>query len=113
VTQFSTDAVHEKVISKNLTVVKLKHSLKHVPYRSMADFLEKMQIYSSFFAMQHQGKKTSSFSRALFHSCMTFLKNYFLKRGILGGREGFILSVYNAQTTYYKYLKLAELNKKL
>lgn len=112
-TQFSSDVVHEKVLSQNLNVVKLKHTIKHVPYRSTADFLEKMQIYSSFFAKQHQGKKQSSLSRALFHSCVAFCKNYFFKRGILGGREGFILSLYNAQTTYYKYLKLAELNKKL
>ncbi len=112
-TGFSNDFVHEKVITKDLKIVKLKHNLKHVPYRSMADFLEKMQTYSSFFARQHQGKKESSLARALFHGCAAFCKNYFFKRGILGGREGFILSLYNAQTTYYKYLKLAELNKKL
>ncbi|MGH2612706.1 MAG: glycosyltransferase family 2 protein [Rhabdochlamydiaceae bacterium] len=113
VTQFSNDIVHEKVITQGLKVIKLKNKLRHVPYRSMADFLEKMQIYSSFFAAQYQGKKQSSLTRALFHGCATFCKNYFFKWGILGGREGFILSLYNAQTTYYKYLKLAELNKKL
>lgn len=112
-TQFSNDAVHEKIVTNNLKVIKLKHNLRHVPYRSMADFLEKMQTYSSLFALQHQGTKQSSLSRALLHGCSAFCKNYFFKRGIIGGREGFILSLYNAQTTYYKYLKLAELNKKL
>ena len=112
-TQFSNDVVHEKVITQRLKVVKLKNNLRHVPYRSMTDFLEKMQTYSSFFAVQYQGKKQSSLTRAVFHGCATFCKNYFFKWGILGGREGFILSFYNAQTTYYKYLKLAELNKKL
>lgn len=112
-TNFSSDLVHEKVIIKGLQVVPLKHGIRHVPYRSTADFLEKMQSYSSLFAAQHQGQKKSSLSRALMHGCASFFKNYFLKRGIVGGREGFILSLYNAQTTYYKYLKLAELNKKL
>ncbi len=112
-TTFSSDAVHEKILSSNLRVVKLKHRLAHVPYRSMSDFLDKMQNYSSLFALQHKGKKESSLTRALFHGSAAFCKNYFFKRGIFGGREGFILSVYNAQTTYYKYLKLAELNKKL
>lgn len=112
-THFSNDIVHEKVETSDLRVIKLKSNLRHVPYRSMGDFLEKMQNYSSLFAVQHQGKKRSSFSIALLHSALSFSKNYFFKRGILGGREGFILSLYNAQTTYYKYLKLAELNKKL
>ena len=112
-THFSTDAVHEKVLTENLQVIKLRHTLRHIPYRTTADFLEKMQLYSSFFAKQHQGKKQSSLAHAIFHSWLAFCKNYFLKRGIFGGREGFILSLYNAQTTYYKYLKLAELNKKL
>lgn len=112
-TRVSNDAVHEKVISEKLRVVKLNGKMKHVPYRSMDDFLEKMQKYSTLFAMQHQGKKESSFTKALVHGAVAFCKNYFFKRGFLGGREGYILSVYNAQTTYYKYLKLAELNKKL
>ncbi len=112
-TRFSSDAVHEKVLTRGLKVVRLQHTLRHVPYRSITDFLEKMQTYSSFFALQYQGKKRSSFSHALVHGFLTFCKNYFLKRGIFGGREGFILSLYNAQTTYYKYLKLAELNKKI
>nr|MBP7075382.1 glycosyltransferase family 2 protein [Rhabdochlamydiaceae bacterium] len=100
-TLFSTDAVHEKVLTQNLQVIKLHHTLRHIPYRTTADFLEKMQLYSSFFAKQHQGKKRSSLAHAIFHSWLAFCKNYFLKRGIFGGREGFILSLYNAQTTYY------------
>jgi glycosyltransferase involved in cell wall biosynthesis len=112
-TCFSDDVVHEKVVTQGLKIIKLEQTLKHVPYRSTADFLEKMQTYSSLFAMQHQGKKRSSLMRALFHSSCAFCKNYFLKRGIFGGAEGFILSLYNAQTTYYKYLKLAEFNSKL
>ena len=112
-TRFTDDQVHEKVITKNLRVLKLQNTIKHVPYRSMSDFLDKMQKYSTLFARQHQGKKESSVGKALVHGVVAFCKNYFLKRGFLGGREGYILSVYNAQTTYYKYLKLAELNKKL
>ncbi len=112
-TRFSTDAVHEKILTQNLRTIPLHHTIRHVPYRTTSDFLEKMQLYSSYFAKQHQGKKRSSLAHALVHSSLAFCKNYFFKRGIFGGREGFILSLYNAQTTYYKYLKLAELNKKL
>lgn len=112
-TQFSLSAVHEKVLVNDLQLIKLKHTIKHTPYLTMDDFLKKMDIYTSLYAAQHKNKKKASFHLACFQSCLAFFKNYFLKYGFLGGKEGFILSLYNAQTTYYKYLKLAELNKNL
>lgn len=112
-TRFSNDAVHEKILREGLRVVSLKSTLRHTPYRTISDFLEKMQKYSTLFAEQNRGKKRSSFCRALVHGTSAFIKNYFFKLGIFGGKEGFIISLYNSQTAYYKYLKLAELNKKL
>lgn len=110
-TQFSTDRVHERVLTQNNNIRKLKGHLTHVPYRSISDFLRKMECYSSLYAEQYQGKKGSSLGKAIWKGVFTFLKNYFIQRGCLGGGEGFVLSLYNAQTTYYKYLKLAEINR--
>jgi glycosyltransferase involved in cell wall biosynthesis len=112
-TRFSNDAVNEKILREDLRVISLKSTLQHTPYRTISDFLEKMQKYSTLFAEQNRGKKQSSFCKALLHGTTAFIKNYFFKLGIFGGKEGFIISVYNSQTAYYKYLKLAELNKKL
>jgi hypothetical protein len=42
------------------------------------------------------------------HSGFAFFRSFFLKRGFLDGAEGFIISLYNANTTFYKYLKVAE-----
>jgi len=112
-TRFSNDAVHEKVLSEGLHVATLQGTLKHTPYRTIFDFLDKMQKYSTLFAQQNRGKKQSSFFKALIHGTSAFIKNYIFKRGIFGGKEGFIISLYNSQTAYYKYLKLAQLNKKL
>ncbi len=112
-TQFSNDAVHERILTEGLQVVRLKGTLRHTPYRGMSDFLDKMQKYSTLFAEQRKGKERSSLGKALLHSIGAFLKSYLLKRGIFGGKEGFIISLYNSQTAYYKYLKLAELNKKV
>ncbi len=106
-TRFSDDAVHEKVLTENLAVIPLRGMLLHTPYRSIDDFLVKMQRYSTLFAIQNQGKKRSSLWIALGHCLAAFMKNYFLKRGFLGGKEGFIISLYNAHAAYYKYLKLA------
>lgn len=109
-TCFSHDAVHEKILVKQLTVIPLSSPLFHFPYRSIDDFLNKMQTYSSLFVMQNQDKKSSLF-KALFHGWFAFLKSYFLKRGFLGGREGLIISIYNGHTAFYKYLKLVDRQK--
>ncbi len=112
-TRFSNDAVHEKILREGLHVIPLQGTLKHTPYRTISDFLDKMQKYSTLFAEQNRGKKKSSLLKALIHGSSAFIKNYIFKLGIFGGKEGFIISLYNSQTAYYKYLKLAELNKKL
>lgn len=111
-TCFSEDAVHEKILSSHLSVIPLASPLFHTPYRSMRDFLNKMQTYSLLFAEQHAGKKKGSMSKALFHGWFAFFKSYFLKRGFLGGKEGWIISIYNGHTAFYKYLMLMEANRK-
>lgn len=110
-TRFTDDAIHESVIARGLRIIPLRWPLLHTPYRSIDAFLAKMQTYSTLFAEQNAGKKTSSLGKALCHASAAFFKNYFLKRGFLGGKEGFIISLYNTHTAYYKYLKLAFRNR--
>lgn len=105
-TKFSEDAVHEKLLFDRAQVIQLHAPLLHTPYRSIEDFLHKMQLYSTLFARQNQGRKQGSLLKALLHSWGAFFKSYFLKRGFLAGKEGFIISLYNTHTTFYKYLKL-------
>ncbi len=112
-TRFSDNQVHEGVITEGFKQVQLKGSLKHYSYSSIAEFLEKMQLYSTLFAKQNAGKKNSSPSKAVLHGFFAFFKSYILKRGIFGGYEGYVISLYNGHTAYYKYLKLYELNQKL
>lgn len=111
-TKFSEALVHESLISDGFHIETLKNSLLHYSYETISDFLKKMEHYSSLFAEQYRGKKTSSPLKAFFHGIAAFLKGYFLKRGILDGYEGFLISSYNAQTTFYKYLKLYHFNKR-
>ena len=111
-TCFSDHAVHEKLLCEGLQIYPLASPLLHTPYRSMEDFLHKMQTYSTLFAQQNKGKKDASIFKAVAHGLFAFLKSYLLKRGFLGGKEGFIISTYNGHTAFYKYLKLTELNRK-
>ena len=110
-TRFSDSQVHEGVIFEGFKIVRIEKPILHTPYRTVSDFLMKMQHYSDLFAKQNQGKKKSSFGKAFLHGVGAFLKTYFLKRGFLMGQEGFMIALYNANTAFYKYLKLDELNR--
>lgn len=109
-TQFSNAHVHETIVKGKLKEVKLKSPLLHYSYETVSDFLKKMQSYSDLFAEQYKGKKSSSMSKAIMHGCFAFFKSYIIKQGFLGGCEGLEISIYNANTAFYKYLKLAEAN---
>lgn len=108
--QFSKASVHESL--ELYPQIPFRSPLFHTPYRSTSDFLLKMEHYSSLFAEQYKGKRKSSFSKALLHSSFAFFRSYFLKRGIFDGKEGFAISLYNANTAFYKYLKLFEANQR-
>ena len=111
-TGFSSDFVHEKIlVNSTMQEQKLSGPIEHYSYREISDFLDKMQRYTTLFAEQNRYKKSSSPLKAILHSLYAFFKSYLLKRGILGGSEGLIIALYNAQTSYYKYLKLWEANK--
>lgn len=109
-TRFTDAHVHERVLDEGLTIKKLQFPILHYSYDSLSDFLVKMERYSTLFATQYQGKRKATPLTAITHSLAAFFKSYILKKGFLGGFEGFVISSYNAHTAFYKYLKLYELN---
>lgn len=111
-TRFTEAQVHEAVITEGMQIVALNGPLTHYSYECVADFLSKMQSYSTLFAKQNVGKRRSSPLKATLHGLFAFFKSYILKRGFLGGYEGFLISAYNAHTAFYKYMKLYEANRK-
>ena len=111
-TRFTDAQVHECIITEGLRHQPLKAHLKHYSYGSASDFLAKMQSYSELFARQNTGIKTSSVAKAIGHALFAFFKSYLIKRGFLDGGEGLIISVYNANTAFYKYIKLQEYNRR-
>lgn len=112
-TRFSDDQVHETILRDGVRHIALQGPIIHYSYHSLSDFLHKMQTYSTLFAEQHCGKKSSSLGKAVAHGMAAFLRSYVVKCGFLGGYEGFVISAYNGHATYYKYLKLREANDQL
>ncbi|HSW72977.1 MAG TPA: glycosyltransferase family 2 protein [Chlamydiales bacterium] len=112
VTSFKDYEVHEGVKVDKLKVIHCKNPILHHPYRSIDDFLNKMQHYTSLFAKQNKHKKKSSFLTAFVHGSYAFFKSYLFQKGCFHGSIGFVIATYNASTAFYKYLKLAEENLK-
>ncbi len=85
----------------------LTESLIHYSYPDLDDVLEKLGRYSSGHArdMLSRGKQ-GSLTKALIHGSFAFFRTYVLRLGFLDGRHGVMLAIYNAEYTYYKYLKL-------
>ncbi len=110
-TAFTEAMVHEGVIKKGHKEIAFKHPVLHYSYDSISDFLIKMERYSTLFATQYHHKRKSSPLIALKHGAAAFMKSYVLKKGFLGGFEGFLISAYNGHTAFYKYLKLYQVNK--
>jgi glycosyltransferase involved in cell wall biosynthesis len=111
-TNFCASEVHERVQTSNLFVRQLRHPIQHYSYDSVDDFLRKMRSYSQLFATQHAGRKSSGAAKAVSRGLWAFFKSYFLQRGCLQGAEGLVISAYKAQTLFWKYLLLAEANRR-
>lgn len=113
-TAFTDASVHERVlVPQNGQLKSFRAPFFHYSMQSIDDFLRKIQKYSSLYAEEHQGQKKSSTFKAVFHGSFAFIKSYFFQKGFLSGKEGFIISFYNGNCSFYKYLKLQEKNQSL
>ena len=104
--RFSDDLVHERVVTQH-RVVKLTHHLLHYSYLSFSQVLSKVDAYSSASAKQAYARgKRSSVAGAVGHGAWAFFRTYVIRAGFLDGGHGLALAISNAETSYYKYLKL-------
>jgi len=113
ITSYNDNDVHEDIISENLDIEILDGNVEHYSYQSISQFIKKADYYSTLFAKNNVGKKTSSPSKAYFNALYSFIKTYVFKRGFLDGYVGLIIAFSHSVTNFYKYIKLYELNKEL
>ena len=108
---FSDDIVHEQVLVKGRTGTLVGYFL-HESIESFEDLLSKMNQYTSAGALlAYQKGKKGSLRKAIGHGVWAFFRCYILRTGFLEGREGFILAVSTAESSYYRYLKLMFMEK--
>jgi glycosyltransferase involved in cell wall biosynthesis len=109
---FTDDVIHERVVV-NGKMGKLTSPILHESYSDLSEVLEKVNSYSSLNAQKlfECGVK-SSLSKAIFRALWKFIQTYFIKAAFLDGKHGLMLAISSAESVYYKYLKLLELQNK-
>jgi len=111
--QFNGDLVHETLDTKG-TTAKLKTRLPHHTYKNFDDYTTKLHRYSVLQArMMYEKKKKPNLFHFLFRPCYRFWHQYFLRLGILDGKEGFILAYINAFSVFKRYVNLWLLYRKI
>ena len=109
---FSDDLVHERLVFEG-AAQRLTGKLLHYSYDDLDAVLHKLDAYSGAGARQRAAAgQRGSFGKALGRGAWAFLRTYVLRAGFLDGRAGFMIAVFNAETVYYRFLKLALLNER-
>ena len=104
-------AVHEAV-EVDGPVEALEVPIEHFTESRLEQILQKIDKYSTLGAREAHaaGKRASSYS-AFFRAALTFIQDYFLRLGILDGRQGLTLAVTDSVNKFFKYAKLGELGR--
>ena len=103
--------VHESVKAIG-PVGRLTQELQHYSYTDLSDHLDRINAYSTLAARQmyERGRRAGVFD--LFaQGPAAFLRNYILRRGVLDGSAGLVLSMVNAYSVFLKFAKLWELQR--
>ncbi len=104
-----TDApVHEQVIvPAGCTVKTLEGDLLHYTYRNLQHYLVKSAQYADLWASERKKRgKNSSLTQGTLHALGCFFKMYLLKAGFLDGKQGLLLALLSAHSTFAKYADL-------
>ena len=92
---------------------RLRGDLYHYTYTSVNEYLEQLSRFSSLAAADSLDRgQRSGFPQLVFRPLAAFFSNYLLRRGFLDGSAGFTVSVLAAVSTFFKYLKLWQLQSK-
>ena len=88
----------------------LKHRIRHDPYPSLSEYLEKFSRYTLWGARdaRQQGKRAGIWT-IFFHPVGRFFKMYLLRGGFRDGIHGLVLAMLAAMSVFTKYARLWEM----
>lgn len=111
--KYNGKPVHES-IETNEKVGLLKHAADHHTYKSFDNYNEKLSLYSKLQAEALYKKNVRpNLYHFLFRPWYRFMHQYFLRLGILDGKEGFIICYVHAFSVYKRYIQLWAMYRKI
>jgi glycosyltransferase involved in cell wall biosynthesis len=107
-----TQALVHEAVKVDGFVESLVYPIEHYTESRLSQIIIKINQYSTLGAERafQEGKNASIWS-AVFRAKLTFLQNYLLRLGFLDGPQGLTLAITDAVNKFFKYAKLAELNR--
>ncbi len=105
---FNDKLVHESVVCEG-KLGTIEEHLLHYTYDDLQSYIYKMEKYADLKARE-TNKSINLFS-SLLRALSKFIKMYFIHRGFLDGKEGFVLASLSSFGVFYKYLKVWEKHK--
>ena len=97
-------------MSKDVQLKKIPGNLKHYSYNSISEHIEQTNKFTTIAAKAaHSNGVRSSLFKIITRPLLKFLKDYFLRLGILDGKYGFVICYINSLSALLKYSKLKDL----
>jgi len=108
--RFEGGRVHESLRPRDgATVGRLREPMPHLTYRSVGEYVERLNRYTDLAAADlHAAGRRSSAIHAVVSPLAAFVRAYVLKRGFLDGRRGWIVACGSAFYAAVKQAKLWE-----
>jgi len=91
---------------------RLTGHLHHYTYSSVSEYLQQLERFSSLAAQDYYDTgKRARLRHLAVNPPFVFVKNYLIRCGFLDGVPGLVVSVLAATSTFFKYLKLWEIQR--
>lgn len=105
--RYTDDIVHEKItLPKTARIARISQSIRHHSFQDVSHALYKINRYSSYSAkIKIEKNKKTGFTKTIAGTTWMFFRCYFLQRGFLDGKAGFLFAVLSAQGTFYRGIK--------
>ncbi len=105
---YGDQRVHEKLdFAEGVEIERLEGDLLHYTYRNLEHYLVKSARYANEWAEQRERKgKSASLLDGWLHGVGCFLRMYLIKAGFLDGKQGLLMALLSAHSTFVKYADL-------
>ncbi len=113
-TQYNDSMVHEKLlVPDSMQIENLSSDLLHYTYKNLNHYLVKSAHYAEIWAIDKYSRgRTTNLTTGVLHGIGCFIKMYILRSGFLDGKQGFLLALLSAHSTFAKYANLWTLQTK-